>query len=290
MATDTLRIGLASPRPAASRQEALATVDRFLSEAATRGAKIVCFPETYMPGYRSPDFPTPPPDQAAQENALERVRELAGQHAVAVILPMEWQGPAGLLNIAVVINADGSIQGYQTKNQIPPEEEPYYTGGEFRRMFEVEGVPFGIVICHEGSRYPETVRWAVSRGARIVFHPHLSGNDQHGQVSRFWGDPEAPYYEKAMVTRAVENEIYFASVNYALRYQESATSLISPDGECVAHTPYGEEALLVADLDLLTATGIYAERFNPNGYRESESPGDELPPRGIVIPGSQVSS
>jgi len=28
------------------------------------------------------------------------------------------------------------------------------------------------VICHEGWRYPETVRWAVRRGAQVVFHPH----------------------------------------------------------------------------------------------------------------------
>jgi predicted amidohydrolase len=31
---------------------------------------------------------------------------------------------------------------------------------------------FSVVICHEGFRYPETVRWAVRRGAQLVFHPH----------------------------------------------------------------------------------------------------------------------
>ena len=268
MRPQTLRIGLASPRPAATHEAGIATVGRFLAEGAERGAAIVCFPETYLPGYR-PDFPaTPPADQATQERALEEVRALARRHGVAAIVPMEWASPAGMLNVAFVVDADGTVQGYQVKCQLPREEEPYYVPGDRRRLFTVGGVPFGIAICHEGWRYPETVRWAARRGAPVVFHPHVTGNGATGVVPRHWGDPDAPYYEKAMLARAVENVIYFASANYALPDQESATSLIAPDGRCVAHTPYGEEALLVADLDLTAATGLAAHRFAPERYGE----------------------
>lgn len=118
---------------------------------------IVCFPETYLPGYRELDFVTPPPEQPAQERVLRGVRDLARGHRVAVIMPMEWASPAGLLNLAFVINADGTLQGSQTKNQLVIEEEPWYVPGDTRRLFAVDGVPFGIVICHEGWCYPETV-------------------------------------------------------------------------------------------------------------------------------------
>jgi predicted amidohydrolase len=268
MVPESLRIGLASPRPAATREEGLATVGRFLAEAAGRGAAIVCFPETFLPGYRGPVFPAPPPppDQAAQERALAGVRALAREHRVAAIVGMEWASSAGLLNVAFVIDADGAIQGRQTKNQIAPEEEPPYVPGEGRRLFAVEGVPFGVAICHEGWRYPETVRWAARRGARVVFHPHVTGGDGKGVVPRHWGDPAAAYYEKAMMLRAIENAVYFASANFALPDQESATSLVAPDGRCIAHTPYGEEALLVADLDLREATGLYARRLAPERH------------------------
>ena len=83
-----------------------------------------------------------------------------------------------------------------------------------------------------------------------------------------WGSPAAPYYEKAMTCRALENTVYFASVNYALRFQESATSLIAPTGECQAHLPYGEEGLLVESLRLEEATGLLASRYAPDRYRE----------------------
>lgn len=57
--------------------------------------------------------------------------------------------------------------------------------------------------------------------------------------------------------RALENTIYFASVNYALRFQESATSLIAPSGQCQAYLPYGQEGVLVQAVNLEEATGAY---------------------------------
>jgi predicted amidohydrolase len=262
----TLRIGLAAARNAPSVEERLATVDRFLEDAGAQDVAIVCLPETYVPGLRGLDFPVPPRDQRRQVEALEHVRATAQRTRVAVVLPMEWETPAGVHNVAFVISRAGVVEGYQAKNQIPIEEEPYFVPDGKRRLFEVDGIPFGITICHEGWRYPEAVRWSAARGARVVFHPQLTGSDRAGVTIERWGDPASPYYEKAMIARGVENTVYFASVNYAMRYQDSATSLIGPDGDLVAHVPYGEERLLVHDLDLSRATGLCARRYNPAFY------------------------
>ena len=262
----TLRIGLAAARNAPPVEERIEAADRFLAEAAARGVAIVCFPEAYIPGLRGFDFPVPPPDQRRQERALVAIRASAAAHGVAAVVGMEWESSLGRHNVAFVVSRTGEVVGYQAKNQIPLEEEPYYVADGRRRLFEVDGVPFGITICHEGWRYPEGVRWAAVRGARLVFHPQLTGSDRSGSTIERWGDPGSPYYEKAMVVRSVENTIYFASVNYAMRYQDSATSLIGPEGDCLAHVPYGEEGLLVHDLDLERATGLCARRFNPAFY------------------------
>jgi predicted amidohydrolase len=262
----TLRIGLAAVRNSPSIEERLQTVDRFLAEAAEQNVAIVCFPETFIPGLRGQDFEVSPHDQCRQEAALERVRAAAERHHVAVVIGMEWESALGLHNVAFVISHDGVIEGYQTKNQIPLEEAPYYVPDGKRRLFEIDGVPFGITVCHEGWRYPEATRWAAVRGAKLVFHPQLTGSDKIGPTLTRWGDPDAPYYEKAMLMRSIENTIYFASVNYAFRYQESATSLIGPEGDCLAYIPYGQEQLLVHDLDLSLATGLIAKRFDPDLY------------------------
>jgi predicted amidohydrolase len=69
-----------------------------------------------------------------------------------------------------------------------------------------------------------------------------------------------------MLMRSIENTIYFASVNCAMRFQESATSVVGPDGDLVAFVPYGEEQLLVCDLDLARATRFCARRYDPAMY------------------------
>ena len=264
-----MKIALASPSIATSVDDGLHKVERLIAESSARGAAIVCFPETYLPGLRGQDFEVPPFDARDEERVLRAVAQSSRNHCIATILGMERNTSAGRENVAVVFHADGTIQGAQTKNQLDPSEDPHYVPGTKRQLFEVRGLKFGIAICHEGWRYPETVRWAAVRGASIVFHPQLTGSDQSGPHLREWGDPRAPYYEKAMMMRSRENTIYFASVNYATRFQESATSVIGPDGECEAFLPYGREGVLVHEIDPARATGLLARRFAPDRLREA---------------------
>lgn len=262
-------IGLASPRVATSLEDGLARIERLLSQASAQGARIVCFPEAYLPGLHGVDIYVLPFGPEEQERVVDTVSRLARTYGVAVILGMARPTAAGTENVALVVGARGETLGWQTKNQLDPGEDPFYVPGTTRRLFEVDGVRFGVVICHEGWRYPETVRWAAVRGASIVFHPQHTGSNTRGVQLTEWGSPAAPYYERAMMMRSIENTIYFASVNYALRFPETATSLIDPSGACQAYLPYGEEGVLVQSIDPQKATGLIATRYAPARYAES---------------------
>jgi predicted amidohydrolase len=264
-------IGLASPRIATSIDDGLARVRRLMADAASQGGEIVCFPEAYVPGLRGLDFDVPPFEKSDEERVLRAVGDWAREFKIATILGIEHVTSAGSQIAAAVFDANGALLGMQTKNQLDPTEDGPYIPGDTRRVFEVNGLTFGIAICHEGWRYPETVRWAATRGAHIVFHPQLTGSDHTGPRLTEFGSRDAPYYEKAMVCRSIENTIYFASVNYAVRFQESATALIAPSGELQAFLPYGEEGVLVAEIDLSAATGLLAKRFAPNRHHEERS-------------------
>jgi predicted amidohydrolase len=196
------------------------------------------------------------------------VAQWARTYRIATILCTERLAEAGRQIAAFVIDARGQLHGYQTKNQLDPSEDRSYVPGDTRRLFEVDGVKFGVAICHEGWRYPETVRWAAVRGAKIVFHPQHTGTEQTGVRLTQWGAAGGPYYEKAMMCRSLENTIYFASVNYALRFQESATSLIHPSGKCQAYLPYGQESVLVQTINVEEATGLLATRWAPGRHQE----------------------
>ncbi|MBK7394952.1 MAG: carbon-nitrogen hydrolase family protein [Myxococcales bacterium] len=265
------RIALAAAPFPRSMADGLAQVDTYAAEAAARGAKIVCFPESYLPGYRGPEggetvAPHTPSDLAS---ALVRARAIARSHRIALVLPMDEHDPESkaVFNVAVVIDAEGNVLGRQTKNQLDPTEDRLWVPGHGRTVFEVDGARFGVVICHEGFRYPETVRWAARHGAEIVFHPHLTGtNAEGGRRLVEWRAPSNPYYDSAIVCRALENTIFFASVNYALSFPDSATAIVGPEGELVARQPYGQAGVLVADVDLATATRALALRCRVDEY------------------------
>jgi len=244
--SESIRIALAQLRRCVYIPEGIRKIDSILTECSRKEVDIVCFPETYIPGLRGEedDSLLPPPDQPAMEKALQKIQRACNNHKVAAIVGMEWVSSIGLENRAFVISAEGQVLGYQTKNQITPGgEEKYYVPENKGRIFSIKGIPFGIVICHEGWRYPETVRWAAVRGAKIVFQPQVTGNNDPGKfVPKPWGQS---YYEMAMVLRSKENSIYFASVNECMKKQNSATCLIDPDGKLIDHLPCGVEALMI---------------------------------------------
>ena len=161
----------------------------------------------------------------------------------------------------LVINRDGTVAGFQDKMQVDPAEDGIYTPGEGRRVFEAGPLTFGIAICHEGWRYPETVRWAARRGAHLVFHPHYYPADANSFCPSTFADPANTFHEKAALCRAAENTIFFATVNYASDGSPTTSAVVRPDGTLQAFQPYGQEGVLVADIDLAAATGLLASRL-----------------------------
>ncbi len=257
------RIALANLRHPSTREESVVLAQAAIAEAAAGGAGIVCFPECFVPGYRWPGKPVAPPDRAFLERAWAAVTESAIKAGIAVILGTErFEGDALLLT-AMVLRADGTLAGFQDKVQLDPSEEGLYSPGVGRQVFEVGKLKFGIAICHEGWRYPETVRWAACRGAHVVFHPHYHEAEPDACVPAGFGDPANSFHEKAMLCRAAENTCYFASVNCAGAASETTSAIARPDGSLLCHQPRGQEGLLIADLDLDAATGLLASRLKP---------------------------
>lgn len=255
-----VRIALANLRFPATREESVSLAAQAIFQASAEGATIICFPECYIPGYRANTKRIPPPDPAFLEQAWSSVSLAAAKCALTVILGTERLVDGKLLATAVVINPDGAINGFQDKVQLDPSEEGIYSFGSGRRVFQAGPVTFGIVICHEGWRYPETVRWAARRGAQIVFHPQFHEAEPGGYVPSVFADPVNSFHEKAILCRAAENTCYFATVNYAGAGSPTTSAVARPDGTVLAYQSYGKEGLLIADIDLGSATGLLATR------------------------------
>ncbi len=256
-----VRIALANLRFPSSPDESVALVQQAIADAAAERAAVVCFPECYVPGYRAPGKAVPPPNAAFMERAWSTIARTAGEANVAVVLGTERLVDSMPRITALVINRDGTTAGFQDKVQLDPSEEGTYSGGYDRQVFRAGPLAFGVTICHEGWRYPETVRWPARHGAHVVFHPHFHEAEPGGYRATTFADPLNTFHEKAMLCRAAENNCYFASVNCAGEGSPTTSAVIRPDGTVLAWQPYGKEGLLIADIDTDAATRFLAARL-----------------------------
>jgi predicted amidohydrolase len=258
---DTFRIALANVRFPAGPEESVALAEEAIAEACSAQAGIVCFPECLVPGYRGLGKQVPPPDAVFLERAWSDIAAAAAKAKLTVILGTERILNGALLATALVINSDGVIAGFQDKVQLDTSEEGLYSPGSGRQTFHAGPLTFGIAICHEGWRYPETVRWAVRHGAQVVFHPHFHEAEPGGYVPSGFADPANSFHEKAVLCRAAENTCYFATVNCASAGSPTTSAVVGPDGTLLAYQPYGKEGLLVTDINIAAATGLLAARY-----------------------------
>jgi len=256
---DPLRIALANIRFPATPEESISLAVHAIDQASKTGARIICFPECFVPGYRI-GKPVPPPNPDFLERAWSVIAAAAGKASITVILGTERFVEGALVLTALVVDRDGSIIGFQDKVQLDPSEEGTYSPGSSRRVFQAGPITFGVVICHEGWRYPETVRWAARRGAHIVFHPHFGEAEGDSYRPTTYADPANTFHEKAALCRAAENTCYFATVNCASLGSPTTSAIVRPDGTLLSYQPYGVEGLLVADIDIAAATGLLAAR------------------------------
>jgi len=256
----TFRIALANLRFPATPEESVTSAEQAIAQASSESAGLVCFPECFVPGYRGLGKQIPAPDPAFLERAWAAIAAAAAKASVAVVLGTERIVENGLFITALVTNPDGTIAGFQDKVQLDPSEENTYSPGSGRRVFQAGPLTFGVAICHEGWRYPETVRWAARRGAHIVFHPHLHEAEPGSYQPSSFADPANTFHEKAILCRAAENTCYVASVNYASAGSPTTSAVARPDGTLHSYQPYGQQGLLIADLDLTAATGLLAAR------------------------------
>ena len=157
----------------------------------------------------------------------------------------------------MVFDRQGAVVHCYAKCHLTEMDRKHFTPGNAVALFEIDGVLATTVICHE-RRYPELVRLAVMAGARIVFHPN-AGMDSLAVSRRKRGGRDG------IVARAFENAIYYVFANSVGPQPDGLWSagdskIVGPDERVLGLADNRNEAVIVANLDLSKATGVYARR------------------------------
>lgn len=257
----TVRLALANLPFPPTPEAAVAAAEQAIAEAGRRGALVVCFPENFIPGYRTASRGMAAPGAVYLEQAWHRAAAAARAAGVTVVLGTERIVEGRHRISTLVVHADGSIAGFHDKVQLDPSEEATWTAGRERHVYTAGPLTFGLAICHEGWRYPETVRWAARRGAQVVFVPHFHEAEPGSFRPAAFADPANTFHEKALLCRAAENTCFVAGVNFASEGSPTTSAVVDPDGTLVAFQPYGQPGLLVVDIDPARATGLLASRL-----------------------------
>jgi len=232
----------------------LATIEALLDKAARRRADVVLLPECATTGYAY-DFARL--TAAEVRAALDQVGAMAARRRLNVLVGSPVFQRGKLYNCLVVFDRQGRAVHCYAKCHLHELDRKHFAPGNAVALFGIDGVAATTVICHE-RRYPELVRLAVMAGARILFHPN-AGMDALAVSRRKRGGKDG------VVARAFENAIYYVFANSVGpqgddKWSAGDSKIVGPDERVLALADNRSEGVIVADLDLSKATGVYARR------------------------------
>ena len=104
-----MKIGLASPRIPQSINDGLDLVEKLTQEAAREQAAIICFPESFLPGYPGMGYKEEERSPERLQAALEKVKKIAAENSIGIILPMDWPHPDGFLRMHLMGKKESSL-------------------------------------------------------------------------------------------------------------------------------------------------------------------------------------
>ena len=223
-----------------------------IAQAARRGAQIIClqelFCDVYFAATQDPRWhrgaePVPGP-------TVERMREAARNHGVALVVPMHEEDQPGVYyNTAAVIDADGGLLGRYRKNHLPQqegfEEKYYFRPGDLGYpVFQTQFARIGIFIDYD-RHFPEVGRLLALQGADILYNPCTTVVS----LSKYlWLFEQRAIAMANGVFVGTVNRVGLESTHPGLFYGSSY--FCDPFGEILAQGAEDREEIVVADLNL----------------------------------------
>lgn len=166
------------PKPEDNLKKAISRI----TEAAKKGAQIVCLQELFRSQYfcQTEDVELFKLAETIPGPSTESLSKIARQHKVVVVASLFEKRAAGLYhNTAVVIDADGKIAGKYRKMHIPDDplyyEKFYFTPGDLGfQTHQTKYAQVGTLVCWD-QWFPEAARLTAMSGSQFLFYPTAIG-------------------------------------------------------------------------------------------------------------------
>jgi predicted amidohydrolase len=221
-------VAVAQFAPSADTAGNVAEIERLAALAATRGARLVVFPE-----YSSYFTPEPGSDwqEAAEEvggrftEQLGAIATRLGVHLVAGMIERLGGDERRVGNTVVAVAPGiGVVARYRKLHlydAFGQRESEWVAPGDIAapEVFEAGGIRFGLQTCYD-ARFPEVTRRIVDAGADVVCMP----------AEWVRGPLKEAHWRVLTTARALENTMYVAAADHAPPIGAGNSMIVDPMG------------------------------------------------------------
>lgn len=259
MKTDGVRLGLIQRASTDDPEVNLSAALDGISEAAARGAQVICLQELFRSRYFCQEENPALFDQAESVPGptTEALASIAAELAVVIVGSVfERRAPGLYHNTAVVLDAEGSLLGAYRKMHIPHDpryyEKFYFTPGDAElSCFDTRYARICPLVCWD-QWYPEVARLAALKGAQVILYPTAIAWDADEPEDERRADHDA--WETIQRSHAIANGVFVAATNRvgtegALEFW-GGSFVADPFGRILGRAESGGPATMVVDCDL----------------------------------------
>ncbi|MCG8371122.1 MAG: acyltransferase [Proteobacteria bacterium] len=251
--------GDGSMQPGEIRDRMIEAHVPFIEEAGKQGVQVLCFQEVFTQPYfcpgqdrkwyaaaeKIPDGPT-----------TKLMQDYASRLGMVIVVPIYEEHMTGVYyNTAAVIDADGRYLGKYRKTHIPQVDPGFYEKFFFKPgdlgypVFETAFVKLGVYICYD-RHFPEGWRALALNGAEYIVNPSATV----AGLSKYLWELEQP-------ASAAANGVFIGAINRVGTEEPWASThgmgefygssyIVNPRGTIEAQASYGDDELLVHEIDL----------------------------------------
>ena len=255
--------GQLQARDLADAPAALADALEAVAGAGTAGAQLCILPEATYPAYVLGSAETARAAIAAGPDPVVAFSDAARDAGCTVVVGLVLEGPHGLENAAVLIDADGVVQARAAKQFLWHFDREWFAPGGAGSLHE--GI--GMLVCAD-ARLPEIGLDLAARGVRVIANPTAWVTSMPPPAGT---NSQAEFLWRV---RALENRVVAAAatkvgteadtVIYAGRSQ-----IVGPDGTVLAIGSVDGPELVVADVEL----PVPSTRATPNAPGDAATDG-----------------
>jgi len=256
----------------------LATITRFVEQAAAQGVQIVSFPEACITGYWYLRKLSRPELEALAEPVFDgpssrALMELAQKHDMTIGAGLvEITDDGELFNTYVVAMPDGRFARHRKIHCFISEH--LESGSEYTVFDTPHGCRVGVLICYDNNLI-ENVRITALMGAEVLLAPHQTGGcktaspycmgwvdkalwdnrraDPDAIRAELTGDKGRGWLMRWLPSRAHDNGVFLLFAN-GVGYDDDEirtgnAMVLDPYGRIVGETCAAADDMVVADLD-----------------------------------------